>query len=522
MSALRGVACVLASLALVAFATTCSKAPPRRNVLLITIDTLRADRVGAPNTDATRPATTPNLDRLGVRFTHASTPRAKTTPALASLMTGLYPHEHGVRDVLNPLELRFPTLAERFRAGGWRTGAIVGNYVLQARFSGLERGFEQWTEELPQTQGVPPEDVPQRLARSLTDGALAALGLEESGSHDAGPRARVAAPGEPWFVWLHYMDPHGAYEPPAEQRVFHSPSEVIPGVSGDAHAASRRFIAEYNVPAEARLADGRIDAAKVRDLYDGEVRFVDAEIGRLIERLRASGELEGTLVVVTADHGESLGEHDYWFEHGRDAYEASCRVPLIVRFPERERAQDERRAVTCSEDLSLVDVAPTLIDWAGLPGLVSPDAEPGGMRGESRLEAWRGRRMPVHPVFGEKVDRVEVSQAIQSKTVRVGDWKLVQRFAQGAPRGSSVTAAGGTLALLDEQLFDLRADSREEHALDAGSVRDAPIEELRRALARFVAADVRFAAVAAELERRREELRRVDPEAVRRVESLGY
>ncbi len=520
MSARSIVPQAFASIALVVFATTCSRTPPRMNVLLITIDTLRADRVLSFSGDAARPLTTPNLDRLaygGLHFTHVSTPRAKTTPALASLMTGLYPHEHGVRDVLSPLELRFPTLAERFRAGGWRTGAIVGNYVLQARFSGLERGFEQWTEELPQTQGVPPEDVPQRLARSLTDGALTALGLDDanaSAAHDAGPRARVAASGEPWFVWLHYMDPHGAYEPPAEQRVFHSPSELIPEVSSDAHAASRRFVAEYNVPAEARLPDGRIDAAKVRDLYDGEVRYVDAEIGRLIERLRASGELEHTLVVVTADHGESLGEHDYWFEHGRDAYEASCRVPLIVRFPgQREPEENDRRTAVRVEDLSLVDIAPTLIEWAGLPALTLGKPEANEVRGESRLEAWRGRVMPARPVFGEKVDRVEVRDAIQSKTVRVGDWKLVQRFAQ---------VAGGKLTLLDEQLFDLRADPREEREIDAAVTRDAPIEELRRALARFVGADTRFGAVAAELERRREELRRVDPQAVRRVESLGY
>ena len=133
-----------AALAAIALFAACSRAPSRPNVLLITIDTWRADRLSAATGSAR--VTTPRLDALareGVLCTHASTPRAKTTPALASLMTGLAPHAHGVRDLMTPLALEHATLAERLRSAGWRTGAVVGNYVLQARFSGLERGFEQ-------------------------------------------------------------------------------------------------------------------------------------------------------------------------------------------------------------------------------------------------------------------------------------------------------------------------------------------------------------------------------------------
>ncbi|MBI5361594.1 MAG: sulfatase-like hydrolase/transferase, partial [Planctomycetes bacterium] len=161
---MNGAACIgLAVVALVASA--CSRAPERPNVLLITIDTLRADRLSAA-TGSPR-VTTPRLDALakeGVLGTHVSTPRAKTTPALASLMTGLEPHAHGLRDLLQPLALEHATLAERLRDAGFDTGAIVANYVLQARFSGLERGFEQWTEDLPDAQRVPPDDVPERRA----------------------------------------------------------------------------------------------------------------------------------------------------------------------------------------------------------------------------------------------------------------------------------------------------------------------------------------------------------------------
>lgn len=516
MNAFVRCARAFALLSFAALATTCSKPRERFNVLLITVDTWRADRLSALRANSER-VTTPQLDALAresLVFTHASTPRAKTTPAIASLMTGLQPHEHGVRDLLSPLALSFPTLAERLRAGGWRTGAIVGNYVLLSRYSGLERGFEQWTEDLPQHEGVPPDDVPQRVARSLTDGALTALGL--AGASDAGPRASMHAPGEPWFLWLHYMDPHGTYDPPAEHRVFSSPPEALP-----ASTSHQRFVADYNVPEEARTEGGGVDVARVRDLYDGEVHYVDAEIGRLLARLRESGELARTLVVVTSDHGESLGEHDYWFEHGRDAYEATTRVPLVVRFPDAEPARP--RPAQRSDDVSLVDLAPTLLAWAGLEPLALGGAE---HRGVSLLDAWRGASERRRIVFGEKVERVTTESALQHKTARLHDWKLVQRFA-APPKAAGSNANSGDpipndLVLVDEALYDLRADPREEHPIVGEAPEDAPLDELRRALARFVAADTRFAKVAAELDARRLELERTDPRALRVLKGLGY
>src|SRR5262249_30899995 len=161
--------------------------------------------------------------------------------------------------------------AEKLREAGYATAAIVGNYVLKDRFSGLARGFDSWCEDLPDAEGVPPDSVPQRRARSMTDGALAAL--------------EIAAPKEkPWFLWLHYMDPHGPYDPPPEHRIFRretpDPIPDDPGRKpGELHAQQ---VAEYNVPPGCSTADGRVDAALVRDLYDGEVHYADAEIGRLI------------------------------------------------------------------------------------------------------------------------------------------------------------------------------------------------------------------------------------------------
>jgi arylsulfatase A-like enzyme len=470
-----------------ALVASCSREPERPNVLLITVDTLRADRLTAAGYPR---ATTPNLDALaaeGLRFTHAETPRAKTTPAIASLMTGLYPHEHGARDLLVPLAGDHALLAERLRAAGWSTAAIVGNYVLIDRFSGLARGFDRWIEELPDRQGVPPDDAPQRTARSMSDAALSELAREDG--------------GEPWFLWLHYMDPHGLYDPPPEHRVFRSDvPEAIPDDPG--------HVAQYNVPPGCRMADGRVDAARVRDLYDGEVRYADAEIGRVLAALRASGELERTIVVVTADHGENLGEHRDWFEHGRDAYETTCRVPLLVRLP--ALLPDRPAPGVRKGSVSLADVAPTLLDLLGLPPLA---AEGSAVRGISRRDLFGGELPRPHPVFAEKIERANLPGAVQAKAVRLDDWKMIRRYAHDGGHG---------VVLLSEELFDLASDPGETRNLATAPPDSAPLARLQAELLRFASAEVKFEDLAKLLEARRAELEREDPEALRVIQALGY
>jgi arylsulfatase A-like enzyme len=454
------------ALALLLALGACAREPQRPNVLLLTIDTLRADRL--PLCARLR-----EFARDALVYEHATSPRAKTTPALASLMTGLYPHEHGVRELLQPLAPKFPVLAEELRDAGWSTAAIVGNWVLADARSGLARGFEQWTEELPDAQRVPPENVPERRARSLTDGALVALGLEPWKEGQAGPRASSVTPGKPWFLWLHYMDPHGAYDPPPEFASAVAPEPVA--------ATAETVVAEYNVPASARLSDGGFDAAAVRALYDGEVRYVDSEIGRLLDRLRAAGLLENTLVVVSADHGESLGEQHYYFEHGRNVSEATCAVPLLVRAPGGRRGREPR-------DVSLCDVGPLVLELLGL----------------------RAARPAARPVFYEKVERSDLVNAVQHKAVRLGRWKYVRRYAHGAQQ---------ELRIAGEELYDLGRDPREEHDLFAAPPADAPLARLQAELLRFSAADVRFADLGRKLAAQRAAL---DPESRRILEALGY
>lgn len=491
----------------------CARRPAKPNVLVIVVDTLRADRLGG----ASGRVVTPRLDELAresITFTHLSTPRAKTTPAVASLMTGLYPHDHGVRDLTTPLAGDVRTLAEGLRDGGWSTGAIVGNFVMRDELSGMARGFDLWVEDLPDLVGVPPQEVPQRRATSLTDGALAALGLGEPSADGAEPHGAFTRDDRPWFLYLHYMDPHGLYDPPAEHDVFTSdaPRWIPPRTEPDVLGFGGQWVAEYNLIPSDRADDGRVDAARVVDRYDGEARFTDAEVGRLIDALRASGALENTIVLVVADHGESLGEHDYWFEHGRYAYEATCRVPGILRLP---ASLGDRPTGARAGDVTLCDLAPTLLDLLKQPRLAAAADGPRGVSRASLLEQDEGPR----PVFCEKVERAELSNAVQTKAVRLGDWKFLQRYTHvpdrergGAPR----------LIVLAEELYDLSRDPREERDLSDAPPAGAPIERLRAELVRFSTADAHFAALALELQERRDELGRDDPETLRTLRALGY
>lgn len=491
----------------------CAKRATTPNVLVIVVDTLRADRLGG----ASGRVVTPRLDAFAAEslvLTHLSSPRAKTTPAVASLMTGLYPHDHGVRDLTTPLGGDVRTLAEGLRGGGWRTGAIVGNYVMRDALSGMARGFDLWVEDLPDLVGVPPQEVPQRRAASMTDGALAALGLGAPAADGAGPRAAFTRDGRPWFLYLHYMDPHGLYDPPAEHDVFASETTryLPPPSEPDARGFGGQWVAEYNLLPTDRGADGRVDVSRVEDRYDGEVHYADAQIGRLLDALRESGALDDTIVLIVADHGESLGEHDYWFEHGRYAYEATCRVPGLLRLP---ASFGDRRVGACAGDVSLCDLAPTLLDLLRQPRL-SPATD--GPRGVSRVALLDGDCDP-RPVFCEKVERAELSNAVQSKAVRLGDWKFLRRYTHlpdrergGAPR----------LVVLAEELYDLAADPREERDLIDAPPAGAPLERLRAELLRFSTADAHFAALARELQDRRDELGRDDPETLRLLRALGY
>ncbi len=489
---------------LLALASCGGEAPPARpNVLLITVDTLRADRVVGPH------AVAPELAKLlaeSAHFTTAATPRAKTTPALASMLTGLAPHEHGVRDLAKPLDATVPLLQERLREAGYATGAIVGNWVLGRERAGLARGFDLWCEQFPDRGGVPPDDVPERRAASLTDAALVALGLAPPESDGFEPQRAFASADRPWFLWLHYMDPHGAYQPPERFRL------TVPAperVELDPQPGSRQRVARYNVPPEAWVDGITFDAAQVRAKYDGEVAYVDHEIGRLLELLRAAGKLDGTWIVFTSDHGESLGEQQDFFEHGTHCLESTAHIPLAIRAP--GVAPGAR-----SWPASLADVAPTLVERLGLPPLTPASDAP--WRGQSLAAALDGPAPQPRALYLEKVERADLVGAVQQKAVRLGRWKLVQSYA-------TLTDAAGKrhFGIVREELFDL-GDPQfgEDWDLSQSPPAGAPISELRRRLAAYAADDRSLPELGRLLEAHRQGLESDDPEAARLLRLLGY
>ena len=282
-----------------------------RNILLVTIDTLRADAVGAYGS---RNAT-PNLDALaarGARFDFAHAHAVVTLVSHASLLTGRYPYEHGIRDNTGyRLDPKQPTAATLLKAAGFATGAFVGGFPLDRRF-GLTPGFDVYDDKMTRT-GVTGEITDrERRADEVVKAATAWID---------------AQPGK-WFAWVHVYDPHEPYEPPAGY------------ASG--------------TPAEA---------------YGGEVTWTDAALGPLFTRLRTLS--RPTLVVVTADHGESLGDHGER-THSLFAYEATLKVPLIVSEVDPATAAAKVRGRVITTPVRHVDVLPTVLASAGAPAAPTP------------------------------------------------------------------------------------------------------------------------------------------------------
>ncbi len=295
----------------------------RKNLLLVTIDTLRADRLGVYGSTTVETPVMDSLAGSGVLYENAFCQVPITLPSHATILTGMYPFEHGIRH--NGKYRLLPsatTIAEDLRERGYHTAAFIAAYVLDGKY-GLDQGFDLYNDEMPGELYPGTFSYRDRTAREITDRVLEWL---------AGAR-------EPFFLWVHYFDPHKPYAPPPP------------------------FDASY------------------RDPYDGEVAFVDREFGRITKNLTESGLAERTLLVLTSDHGESLGEHGE-MTHSMFVYGATTRVPLIMSLP-GVLASGERRG----EPTELVEIKPLVMDILGFtaPDTVRPVA------GAAYAETWAPR-----------------------------------------------------------------------------------------------------------------------------------
>ncbi len=286
---------------------TPERTPVALNVILITLDTLRSDRLSCYGSHL---ADTPNIDTFaaeGVRFTGAASTVPFTLPAHSSIMTGLYPPGHGVRENVGyVLDERFPTLAELLGKGGWATGGFVSAFVLDHRW-GISRGFDHYF-----------DDFDLREMETANLGSVQRDGAETVAAAVSWLDERPA--DRPFFLWLHLYDPHEPYTP------------------------AEPFKSRY---------PGRP--------YDAEVAYTDSLVGDFRGALDERGLLDDSLVIVTSDHGEGLGDHGETF-HGFFVYDSTIHVALIVRLPSSASA-----GIVVDRAVSHVDLVPTILDLVGLP-----------------------------------------------------------------------------------------------------------------------------------------------------------
>jgi arylsulfatase A-like enzyme len=438
------------------------------NLLLITVDTLRADHVESHGSPF--PGLTPSLDQLaatGTVFVNTTSPAPATRPGLAGLMTGSYAGRHHVLSNHRRVPVDVRVLAGVLKLHGYATAAFVGNHVLRREQSGFGRGFEHYEPFMPD-EGHASDGEGVRRAIAWLDGS----------------------PREPWLLWLHLMSPHGPYnsapppppmvadreDPLPDRRLRLSPSNYGLGV-----------LPKYQVLREPPRA------ADYRRRYREEVFFVDAEIGHLLRALEERHLADRTLLIVASDHGESLGEHELFFQHGWLPNEASVRVPMIWRLPGRVAEGHRVRA-----PVSLVDVLPTLVAGLGLPTV-------SGLAGRDLGAGLAGGEPPEAAVF------IVTAYPNQMTAVRRGDWKLVHT----PPPPDPLPGGGWRLFYAKAEgwaLYDLARDPGETRDLSAAE--PARTAALRDELTRWEKENL--------LSRQLREPPPVDAATEERLRALGY
>ncbi len=413
----------------------CAEPGPPRLLLLISVDTLRVDRLGAYGSER---GLTPNLDRLAERslvFEAAYAPASFTLPSVATLLTGRYPDEIGIFNNRSTLAAGLPTLATELGARGFRTHAVVSNFVLR-RGSGIAAGFDSFDDEMSSVEAR--RNMPERSAGPTTQAALDAL---ESCSAD---------PQRPCFLWVHYQDPHGPYTPPEALRRRYLGRERAVGAEPRTLPVRPGPIGLGGIPSYQYLPEHR-EVAWYLAGYDGEVRHTDEEIGRLLRAVEEKGLAESGWIVFVADHGESLGEDDYWFSHGRRLSEPLVRVPLLVAAP--QLAPGRRDDV-----VGLVDLFPTLLTaLAGSP----PDRELAGRDLLADGAAGGSSSVYLSALGGDELPRYGVVEGRFKLVVRERSGGEQRRLSvRGRDGVNLASSAPGETRRLRELLRELRSRYR--------------------------------------------------------------
>ena len=440
-------------------------APPAQpNVILYLVDTLRADHLSSYGS---RHTTTPHLDRLaedGFRFDRFYAIASWTRPTTATLFTGAWPAWHLTgRD--RPLPLRFTTLAESLEGAGYSTWAAVSNPQVSASGLQFEQGFQRFVthervgENGEQATSTQIQSVLQPWLHEFKD--------------------------EPFFLFLHSLDPHTPYAPPEDaERPYGQDYEGI--LQGE---PLRRF---RILQLQERL--GASDRQYIEDMYDNEIQHQDVEIGRLVETLETEGLLERTILILVSDHGDEFYEHGDW-NHGYRMWEELLRVPLIVWIPPEIRRLRGLTPRVIDATLSQVDFLPGFLDLLGIE-----DPEP--RQGTSWLPLLRGEPVEFAPYIGQDYQCWEGSEI---GAFRSGSYKLIW----------NLDDAGNVLT---ERLYDLATDPGEQH--DLAAAEPDRLASVRQERDEFLANTTRaWPLPAASGSAARDTL---DAEALRQLEALGY
>jgi arylsulfatase A-like enzyme len=345
-----------------------------RNILLITVDTTRADYLSCYGSAL---LTTPNIDALasrGVRFDAATAVVPLTGPGHASMLTGLYPRDHGAIRNGVPVAEDIPTLATILSARGYTTAAFISGWTLRTQVIGLHRGFDHFDDSMTDRYHAVND---QRLGDQTADEAVAWLEEEREG---------------PFFLWVHFFDPH---EPFTDHKMELAPNPAARVAAPDKDVLQR---------------------------YSQEVAFADLQVGRVLAALEESGAGDDTMILLTSDHGEAFGEHGTK-GHGRELYQTTQNVPLILVHP--LVGQDK----VSDLPVSTLDVTPTLLDLLDLPPVMESDGvalaqalvAPGSFAGRAIYqETFPGARKKFWGLFGPKLTGDPTMVA-----VRRGGWKAI-------------------------------------------------------------------------------------------------
>ena len=461
-----------------------------RGVILIQADTLRRDHLDLYGYDR---KTAPNLSQLaseGVRFDNYVVQATWTKVSATSMMTSLYPTSHGVADFHDRLPAAANTLAESYRAAGYATASFA-SVLFTGQFTNLHQGFEELHED-----GSISTPGSSKTAREYVDRLQAWLERHRDG---------------PFFAFLHVFDPHDPYEPyrPYDS-LWADPSHK------EEHERQvkevRKFIKEplrqlFGMPSRDELIEAKFDPDAYvkhdRDWYDGSIRAMDVEVGRLVQTLRRLGLEQDTLLVFLSDHGEEFHDHGRMF-HGQSVYGELTRVPLFLRWP-----AGLPKGKVVGEVVQSLDVMPTLLQASGLPmpegvqgqSLMPLVSESGN--GPSNGDGWRAR-----PAISEKAKTSSASVGAppptdtESFAITDGQWKLIRHTVR--PRGGP-----------EFELYDFLKDPLDK--TDVAAQHPDVVARLAKALDGW-----REMATAARLKPDTEGLKNLSPEQLQRLRSLGY